>query len=307
MAWLVEKATGDRRLLEAEHFVGRGLSCALRISQRFVSAQHAVLRWSGERWQVRDLGSRNGTFVDGVRLRAGDELPIRVGSRVAFGKGDDEWLLDDESPPPPMAIPVDGGEPILGDGDLVALPSSDDPRTTIYRNAEGAWMLEQPNESSVPITSMQTFEIDGRVFRFSCPQQILRTSIADEAAAAEVSNIQLRFSVSRDEEHVQLQVACPSGTHDLGARSRHYLLLTLGRRRLSDAAEGLPDTSCGWTYQEELARDPAMAGAQLNIDVFRIRKQFRDLGLIDAANIVERRPRTRQLRIGTGQISIVVL
>jgi pSer/pThr/pTyr-binding forkhead associated (FHA) protein len=104
VATLVEAATSDRRLLEAEHFVGRGSSCALCISHRYVSAQHAVLRWSGDHWTVKDLGSRNGTFVDGVRLRAGEELPLRVGSRLAFGKRDDEWRLDDAGAPASMAV-----------------------------------------------------------------------------------------------------------------------------------------------------------------------------------------------------------
>jgi hypothetical protein len=50
-----------------------------------------------------------------------------------------------------------------------------------------------------------------------------------------------------------------------------------------------------------------MAPPQLNIDVHRIRKQFAEVGVLDAANIVERRPRTRQLRIGTGRLSIIQL
>jgi hypothetical protein len=50
-----------------------------------------------------------------------------------------------------------------------------------------------------------------------------------------------------------------------------------------------------------------MAPPQLNIEVFRIRRQFAAAGVVDAANIVERRPRTRQLRIGTGRVSITTL
>jgi len=117
----------------------------------------------------------------------------------------------------------------------------------------------------------------------------------------------LSFSVSRDEEHVELQVRCGGRTFDMGARTHNYLLLTLARRRLADAAEGTPETSCGWIYQEDLAHDPSMAPPQLNIDVFRIRKQFAAIGVIDAANIIERRPRTRQLRIGTALITVAEL
>jgi hypothetical protein len=117
----------------------------------------------------------------------------------------------------------------------------------------------------------------------------------------------LSFSVSRDEEHVELQVTNAGRTHNLGAHSFHYLLLTLARRRLADAAAGLSETSCGWIYLEDLAHDPSMLPPQLNIDVFRIRKQFEAIGVADPAGIIERRPRTRQLRIGVGRISIVRL
>jgi hypothetical protein len=307
MGWILDKTTDSRRRLEPEHFVGRGLNCSLCIPERYVSAQHALVRWNGERWEVKDLGSRNGTFVNGVRVRPGEELPVRQGARIAFGKIEREWELVDETAPSPMAVPTDGGEAVLGDDDFIVLPSPEDPRVTLYRNAEGSWVLEQPNEASAPIASLQNFEVDGRTFRFCCPQNILKTSIAEMPMEVDVRNIRLQFSVSRDEEHVQLRVECPSKTHDIGARAPNYLLLTLARRRMADAAEGLPETSCGWIYQEDLAHDPSMAGPQLNIDVFRIRKQFGALGISDAANIIERRPRTHQLRIGTGRLSVVIL
>jgi hypothetical protein len=117
----------------------------------------------------------------------------------------------------------------------------------------------------------------------------------------------LSFSVSRDEEYVHLAVIHRGGAIDLGARTRNYLLLTLARRRLVDAAEGLPETTCGWVYHADLEHDPSMAPPQLNIDVFRLRKQFASVGVVDAADIIERRPRTRQLRIGTGRIAIARL
>ena len=50
-----------------------------------------------------------------------------------------------------------------------------------------------------------------------------------------------------------------------------------------------------------------MAPPRLNIDVFRIRQMFEGIGLIDAANIIERRLRARQIRIGTGLITIAIV
>jgi hypothetical protein len=306
VASIKETSSGRSGLLEAEHIIGRAPTCALCIDQRYISAQHASLRFTGERWELRDLGSRNGTFLDGVRIKSGEEHALRAGSKIAFGKVEQQWELCDETPPGVMAVPLDGGQPVLIDGDLLALPSGEDPRATIYRNIDGAWVLEQP-ESVAPITNLQIFEVEGRAFRFSCPESISKTSLAVLPLDVEVRHLALLFSVSRDEEHVELHATCGANTFELGARTHNYLLLTLARRRLADAAEGLPETTCGWIYQEDLARDPTMAPPQLNIDVFRIRKQFAALGVVDAANIVERRPRTRQLRIGVGRLSVVTL
>lgn len=306
MAWLKEVSTGTRRPVEAEHPVGRGPNCSLCLPHRYVSAQHAILRFNGERWEIRDLSSKNGTYLDGVRLRSGEEHVLRLGSRIAFGKLEQQWDLVDDAPPWPMAVPLDGGEATAIEGELLALPSTDDPRATVYRNTDGTWVLEQ-QESVSPITNMQVFEVDGRAFRFSCPEPFPKTSLADRSPDIQVRQLKLLFAVSRDEEHVEVSASWGASATDLGARMHNYLLLTLARRRLADAAEGVPETSCGWIYQEDLAHDPSMVPPQLNIDVFRIRRQFAALGIVDAANIIERRPRTRQLRIGVSQLSVVNL
>jgi hypothetical protein len=202
-----------------------------------------------------------------------------------------------------MAVPLDGGEPVLIDGDLLALPSSQRPWATIYRNTEATWILESPDGAAAPILNMQTLDIAGRLWTFTFPEQVRSTMLAD--AGTEVQDVHLSFAVSRDEEHVHLEMRCGGKTHDMGARSRHYVLLTLARRRLADLQEGVLDSSSGWVYQDELEHDPSMAGERLNVDVFRIRQQFAEAGVLDAAGIIERRPRSRQLRIGTRNLTIV--
>jgi len=42
------------------------------------------------------------------------------------------------------------------------------------------------------------------------------------------------------------------------------------------------------------------------VDIFRARKQFSEAGVIDAAQIVERRPTTHELRIGVPRLTITV-
>ena len=65
--------------------------------------------------------------------------------------------------------------------------------------------------------------------------------------------------------------------------------------------------ACGWIHTEDFAHDPSMAPSRMNIDVFRIRKQLKHFnlcGVAETANIIERRRTSRQIRIGTGHVSI---
>jgi FHA domain len=306
MGTIREVATQRLRILEPEHLVGRVRGSGLRLDERYVSSRHSVLRWACDGWELKDLGSRNGTFLDGERIKPAQEYPLRLGSRISFGKSDNEWEMVDVSMPRVMVVPLDAGEPIMMESDMLALPSSEDPRVTIYR-ADTLWVLEQPNEVISPIANLQTFEVAGRVWRFCYVDMVAKTSMAHGAVDVEVRHLQLVFSVSSDEEHVHLQISCAGRTIDLGARSFNYLLLTLARQRVLDAANGLPEEACGWVYQEDVEHDPSMAPQQMNLDVFRIRRHLAAKGVVDAACIIERRPRTRQIRIGSGLISIVTL
>jgi sigma-B regulation protein RsbU (phosphoserine phosphatase) len=53
-----------------ELVIGRSMKSDLSVADRFLSRQHARLFRTDEGWMVEDLGSRNGTFVNGVRVEA---------------------------------------------------------------------------------------------------------------------------------------------------------------------------------------------------------------------------------------------
>jgi hypothetical protein len=304
MALLNETSSGRSLPLQPEHVIGRAPVCALRLIPRYVSAQHALIRWTGKHWELKDLSSRNGTFLDGVRIDAARAHPVAKGARMAFGKIEDIWELADDSPPCAMAVPLDDGEPVPIEGDLLALPSSEDPRVTIYRDLTGCWVIEQPDESTSVIRNLQVFEADGRWWRFCCFEDALTNTVTNSPDQIVVGRLALMFLVSSNEEHVELKVMCGGRTFDLGARQRNYLLLTLARRRVADARTGLPEAACGWVSQDDWPHDPMMAPLRLNLDVHRIREQFAKMGVVDAASIIERRPVARQLRIGTSRITI---
>ncbi|HET8622034.1 MAG TPA: FHA domain-containing protein [Gemmatimonadales bacterium] len=64
--------------------VGRGDFNDLVIPEPSVSASHAKLQRREGIWVIADLGSTNGTFVDGERIN--DETPLGPGSTIRFGE-----------------------------------------------------------------------------------------------------------------------------------------------------------------------------------------------------------------------------
>jgi hypothetical protein len=62
--------------------MGRLASCTLTLSDSTVSREHAALVRRGDRWWVVDLGSTNGTRVNGVQAA---EQPVAAGDRIELG------------------------------------------------------------------------------------------------------------------------------------------------------------------------------------------------------------------------------
>jgi transcriptional regulator with AAA-type ATPase domain len=84
--------------------VGRDPSCDIAVDDARMSRQHAELRFDGEAWRVADLGSRNGTFVDG------QPAPRCSGPRAVLSVGDTLFLLcDDVRPWFGQSVEVAGG------------------------------------------------------------------------------------------------------------------------------------------------------------------------------------------------------
>jgi hypothetical protein len=115
---------------------------------------------------------------------------------------------------------------------------------------------------------------------------------------------ELHFFVSSDEEFTELRVHNARGRLDLGARSHNYLLLLLARCYVTDVSNGVTQANCGWMDKVELAEALKIAPEQIDGEVLRIRKHFAHRGAPEASSIIERRPRTRLLRIGIPTLHI---
>ena len=74
--------------------VGRAADCDVVVDDPAVSQKHAAILWDGQKGLLRELGSSNGTYLNGIRL--GSRAVLRTGDELAFGLSHFVYLLSSE-------------------------------------------------------------------------------------------------------------------------------------------------------------------------------------------------------------------
>ena len=304
MALLNTPDGGANVPLASRTLVGRSAECGLRLDDPHVSSVHATIAWTGLRWEIRDLGSRNGTFLNGAKLDAGRPVHLQPGTLVAFGDPSRTFTLVDDSPPALLAVesitgtirtsPVGGG--------ILVLPSDTHPEVSVYEDRDGTWRLETMEGTTETLADQQYVQAGGSQWLLHLPAvnegtPIIRISISLES-------VSFRFAVRRDEERVKITILHRGAEIPLEPREHGYVLLTLARARAKDA-EHLPEDQRGWRDREHLERMLGMEANALNVAIHRARQQISAAGIIGAARIVE--VKRGQRRFGTEQFTIVPL
>jgi pSer/pThr/pTyr-binding forkhead associated (FHA) protein len=63
--------------------LGRSPACSMQLPTASASRRHASVAWQGGRVVLRDLGSTNGTFLNGEPVEG--EVPLESGDRISIG------------------------------------------------------------------------------------------------------------------------------------------------------------------------------------------------------------------------------
>ncbi len=103
-------AAFDRRVI-----IGRATQCDIVVLDPGVSRKHTMLLATPAGWQVQDLGSSNGTRLNGERVRA---APVAVGDVVAVGSTE-VVLLDAGAVKVELVVDLEQGVASVGDLTLV--------------------------------------------------------------------------------------------------------------------------------------------------------------------------------------------
>ena len=286
-------------VLSSQTLVGRVPGCQLRYeSGDGVSRHHAEISWNDPAWEVRDLASRNGTFVDGRKLASGETCALEMGARVAFGRPENVLELVEDGPPVASATPQDGQRRAAQAGTLY-LPDENNPECIVHRE-DRKWHIDWPDRAPREIESGASEVVGGIIWTFDLPIDVART--------VEVRNLSLDyatmgFRVSRDEEHVELELRMREKSISFDARNHWYTLLVMARQRLHDQNHGVIDSEAGWIDTKELQRQLKLPEPTFNTHVFRAKQQLAEKGIQGHHRLIERR-RTRSVRIGISDIVI---
>ncbi len=97
---LIVQITGEQmQEMAVRHghiLIGRGKLCDIRIGNTTVSRHHALISYTPEGVMLVDLGSTNGTYVDGHQI---DSHSLVTGESITVGDCKIEYTLDDERQP----------------------------------------------------------------------------------------------------------------------------------------------------------------------------------------------------------------
>jgi hypothetical protein len=105
-AWLVD-GFGGAHAIGARCRIGRSHDGDLVVLAGSVSREHAELTRGDAGWMVRDLGSRNGTFVDGIRCQG--RTPLRPRALLKVGDVALWFLAGVSHDPPPAPVMATAG------------------------------------------------------------------------------------------------------------------------------------------------------------------------------------------------------
>lgn len=292
--------------LSSSHLVvGRSTACTLSLNSPLASAEHAAFHWIGADWQLRDLGSRNGTFVDQRRLGHGESTPIVCGSKVAFGDPEDFFEMIDDAAPLATAW-AESGETVraesYGHGCILFLPDSDQPFVTICEDGPGNWLAIGDDGEPRLVADGQWIQCAGRRWRLGLPTTLEGTSRPPRILA----DIELHLAVSQYDELLRLAIVYRDEIIRLQPRQHSKLLLALADARICDRANArLRESEQGWMHVEQLARQLFNGELhRLHSATHRARRQFCEARITDWMDLFERRELTREVRLAIHRVVI---
>jgi pSer/pThr/pTyr-binding forkhead associated (FHA) protein len=293
------------RVVSGELRIGRAPQNDLVLSEPTVSARHAIVFTQGDRAFVRDLGSRNGTFVHEERVHTQAELhdgdTLRLGDAILAVRGSVEgrarYLVEEVGAT--VQHHVRDAHFLIGDGPHANLRIDGVEDVSLAIDDEGTIWLSTLSDGR-ELGCGELFEVGERQFRVVKAEgfdQVTETHLSDavdgdgeageSGAKRTPAERQYRLvvtlnGVSGPEARLQDQVS--GNEYVVTAENRAVLLWVLAQKRLealgTAGAEGDHDT---WCADDDAAigvwgRRGTSDANSLHVLVHRLRKELKKAG-----------------------------
>jgi pSer/pThr/pTyr-binding forkhead associated (FHA) protein len=140
---LRNKQTGQQFEIKPSATVGRQDSCDITLAEGHISRLHASLKVSGTALLLKDEGSENGTFVNGIKineivLRPGDNIKFDTHEFMVVSLNDAKTAQTPDSPAAPLAKAADP------EATLIQTPATPNPTPPTEENIEDTVIISEP-------------------------------------------------------------------------------------------------------------------------------------------------------------------
>lgn len=303
MAFVEHLASSRLYRLSSHCLIGRAATCAVRLASDLTSNLHAAIRWKETGWELRDLGSLNGTFVDDEPIETGGRRPLAVGTRIAFGDRLDVFQMTDDTPPIATATGPDGRSVVAKNGFLL-LPDDESPVYQVFHDAANRWVAESTEGPRQTLLDGGTLQIGNELWMLDLPVVTKGTA----PLGMSLDSLTLRLWTSRHGEHIEVELCQGSTSKRLESRAHVVLLLRLAQIRLEDQKRGeLSEREQGWVQVDILIRELGVNRNWIDVSVFRARQHLAEANVRGAAGLFERRRDSGEIRLAVRRIEVVQL
>ncbi|PLX41441.1 MAG: hypothetical protein C0608_05765 [Deltaproteobacteria bacterium] len=190
----------DEKLFDqAKIVIGRDPSCDFTIDNKLISGTHAKITREHGGYYVEDIGSTNGTFLNGRRI---SKEFLRLGSEITVGKHR-------------ITLTHEGESDFSGEADETILPLTDE--TINLSPSEAERLYQRAREESLASLSGELALVKGK----GAPLKVRLTKLMTKVGAAPDADLTLKgffaptiaFHVEKSEEGFLLHV--PPGSKKL--------------------------------------------------------------------------------------------
>lgn len=286
---LTRHQTGRALRLRVRTTIGRDVGNDLVLDEGAASAHHAVIQWIDRQWTVRDLASTNGTWVRERRIKPGADVPLTLGTSLAFGDPRVRWWVMSLDPPGLFAESLIDGDRVDAHDGVLGLPSNDDPRVMVFPGYPD-WVIED-EAGSRPVGDRAVVVVDGVPWRLAVPESLEGT------AGLVITRSDVRMRVSGTLDSPQVEIHRRNRWERLRTASCDRLLWLLARERTQDRRPHEGDR--GLTHVDLVASELSVEPRSIDVYVHRLRNRLGQRGIHD---LIERRSGVGQLRLAFDRV-----